>query len=105
MAVTIRSSFKIEAPPADVWKTMIDIERSAPCFPGAELKEKQPDDSYKGAFTVKLGPLTLKFAGKFKIAQQNDAECMVVVSASGTDTKGRGGADAQINASVTRMAS
>jgi carbon monoxide dehydrogenase subunit G len=101
MAVTIRSSFKIEAPPADVWKTMIDIERSAPCFPGAELKEKQPDDSYKGAFTVKLGPLTLKFAGKFKIAQQNDAERTVVVSASGTDTKGRGGADAQINASVT----
>jgi carbon monoxide dehydrogenase subunit G len=100
MAVTIRSSFKIEASPADVWKTMIDIERSAPCFPGAELKEKQPDESYKGAFTVKLGPLTLKFAGKFKIAQQNDAERTVVVSASGTDTKGRGGADAQINASV-----
>jgi uncharacterized protein len=101
MAVTIRSSFKIDASPADVWKTMIDIERSAPCFPGAELKEKQPDESYKGAFTVKLGPLTLKFAGKFKIAQQNDAERTVVVSASGTDTKGRGGADAQINASVT----
>jgi len=101
MAVTIRSSFKIEASPADVWKTMIDIERSAPCFPGAELKEKQPDESYKGAFTVKLGPLTLKFAGKFKIAQQNDAERTVVVSASGTDTKGRGGADAQINASVS----
>ena len=101
MAVTIRSSFKIDASPADVWKTMIDIERSAPCFPGAELKEKQPDESYKGAFTVKLGPLTLKFAGKFKIAQQNDAERTVVVSASGTDTKGRGGADAQINASVS----
>jgi carbon monoxide dehydrogenase subunit G len=100
MAITIRSSFKIDAKPADVWKTMIDIERSAPCFPGAELKEKQPDDSYKGAFTVKLGPLTLKFAGKFRIAQQNDAERTVVVSASGTDTKGRGGADAQINASV-----
>lgn len=101
MAITIRSSFKIDATPADVWKTMIDIERSAPCFPGAELKEKQPDGSYKGAFTVKLGPLTLKFAGKFKIAEQNDADRTVVVSASGTDTKGRGGAEAQINASVT----
>ncbi|MFT4439008.1 SRPBCC family protein [Caballeronia sp. 15715] len=101
MAITIRSSFTVEAPPSDVWKTMIDIERSAPCFPGAELKEQQPDGSYKGGFTVKLGPLTLKFAGKFKIAEQNDADHTVVVSASGTDTKGRGGADAQINAVVT----
>ncbi|MFM0076449.1 SRPBCC family protein [Paraburkholderia sediminicola] len=101
MAITIRSSFTVEAPPSDVWKTMIDIERSAPCFPGAELKEQQPDGSYKGGFTVKLGPLTLKFAGKFKIAEQDDANRTVVVSASGTDTKGRGGADAQINAVVT----
>ncbi|CAB3747971.1 SRPBCC family protein [Paraburkholderia solisilvae] len=101
MAITIRSSFTVDAQPADVWKTMIDIERSAPCFPGAELKEQQPDGSYKGGFTVKLGPLTLKFAGKFKIAEQNDANRTVVVSASGTDTKGRGGADAQINATVT----
>jgi len=100
MAITIRSSFTVEASPSDVWKTMIDIERSAPCFPGAELKEQQPDGSYKGGFTVKLGPLTLKFAGKFKIAEQNDADRTVVVSASGTDTKGRGGADAQINAAV-----
>ncbi|HTH60074.1 MAG TPA: SRPBCC family protein [Paraburkholderia sp.] len=101
MAITIRSSFTVEAPPSDVWKTMIDIERSAPCFPGAELKEQQPDGSYKGGFTVKLGPLTLKFAGKFKIADQNDDARTVVVSASGTDTKGRGGADAQINAAVS----
>jgi len=101
MAITIRSSFTVDAPPSDVWKTIIDIERSAPCFPGAELKEQQPDGSYKGGFTVKLGPLTLKFAGKFKVAEQNDADRTVVVSASGTDTKGRGGADAQINAAVT----
>ncbi|SIT46523.1 conserved hypothetical protein [Paraburkholderia piptadeniae] len=100
MAITIRSSFTVDAPPTDVWATMIDIERSAPCFPGAELKEQQPDGSYKGGFTVKLGPLTLKFAGKFKIAEQNDADHAVVVSASGTDTKGRGGAEAQINAAV-----
>jgi carbon monoxide dehydrogenase subunit G len=101
MAITIRSSFKIDANIADVWTTMVDIERSAPCFPGAELQDQQPDGSYKGAFTVKLGPLTLKFAGKFKIAEQNDAERVVVVAASGTDTKGRGGAEANIRATVS----
>src|SRR5580698_10672189 len=101
MAITIRSSFIVDVKPAIVWRSLTDIELSAPCFPGAELQDKQPDDSYKGAFTVKLGPLTLKFAGKFKIAEQNDAERVVVVSASGTDTKGRGGADANIRANVT----
>jgi uncharacterized protein len=104
MAITIRSSFKIDANIAEVWTTMIDIERSAPCFPGAELQEQLPDGSYKGAFTVKLGPLTLKFSGKFKIAEQNDADRVVVVAASGTDTKGRGGAEANIRATVTEDA-
>jgi carbon monoxide dehydrogenase subunit G len=100
MAITIRSSFKVDANPADAWRTLTDIERAAPCFPGAELKEQQPDGSYKGGFTVKLGPLTFKFNGKFKIAEQDDVNRTMVVTASGTDTKGRGGADANINVSV-----
>ena len=100
MAITIQSSFKIDADPAAVWRSLIDIELSAPCFPGAELKEKQPDGSYKGAFSVKLGPLLFKFAGKFKIAEQHDDDRTAVVAASGTDTKGRGGAEAQIQVHV-----
>ena len=100
MAITIRSSFNVDAKPADAWRSLIDIELSAPCFPGAELKEKQADGSYKGAFSVKLGPMTFKFAGKFKIAEQDDASRTALVTASGTDTKGRGGADATIQVSV-----
>lgn len=100
MAITIRSSFVIDAKPVVVWRSLVDIEFSAPCFPGAELKERQPDGSYKGAFSVKLGPLLLKFAGKFKIAEQFDDTRKVVVAAGGTDTKGRGGADAVIQVNV-----
>jgi carbon monoxide dehydrogenase subunit G len=100
MAITIRSSFMIDADPADVWRSLIDIELSAPCFPGAELKEKQPDGSYKGSFSVKLGPLLLKFAGKFKIAEQHDDTRSATVAAGGTDTKGRGGAEALIHVDV-----
>jgi carbon monoxide dehydrogenase subunit G len=100
MAITIRSSFMIDADPADVWRSLIDIELSAPCFPGAELKEKQSDGSYKGSFSVKLGPLLLKFAGKFKIAEQHDDTRTAIVAAGGTDTKGRGGAEALIHVDV-----
>ena len=100
MAITIQASFSIDADPTAVWRSLIDIELSAPCFPGAELKEKQPDGSYKGAFSVKLGPLLLKFAGKFKIAEQNDEARTAVVAAGGTDTKGRGGAEALIQVHV-----
>jgi uncharacterized protein len=100
MAVTIQSSFTINADPALVFRALTDIELSAPCFPGAELKEKQPDGSHKASFSVKLGPLLLKFAGKFKISEQNEFDRTAVVAASGTDTKGRGGADASIRVHV-----
>jgi carbon monoxide dehydrogenase subunit G len=100
MAITIRSSFLVDAAPEQTWRSLVDIEFSAPCFPGAQLKEKLPDGSYKGAFTVKLGPLTFNFAGKFKLAEQDDAARTAVVTASGTDTKGRGGAEAKINVQV-----
>lgn len=100
MAITIRSSFVVDAKLDVVWRSLTDIQLSAPCFPGAELLDQLPDGAYKGAFTVKLGPLTLKFAGKFKIAEQNDQDHTMVVTASGTDTKGRGGADANIHVSV-----
>jgi carbon monoxide dehydrogenase subunit G len=100
MAITIRSSFVVDAKLDVVWRSLTDIQLSAPCFPGAELQDALPDGGYKGAFTVKLGPLTLKFAGKFKIAEQNDPDHTMVVTASGTDTKGRGGADANIRVSV-----
>jgi carbon monoxide dehydrogenase subunit G len=100
MAITIRSSFVVDAKLDVVWRSLTDIQLSAPCFPGAELQDALPDGGYKGAFTVKLGPLTLKFAGKFRIAEQNDLDHTMVVTASGTDTKGRGGADANIRVSV-----
>ena len=100
MAITIRSTFLVDARPDEAWASLTDIEQSAPCFPGAELKERQDDGGYKGGFTVKLGPLTFKFNGKFKITEQDDANRTFVVIASGTDTKGRGGADARIHVAV-----
>jgi carbon monoxide dehydrogenase subunit G len=97
MALIIKASFHADVPRNVAWDVITDIERSAPCFPGAELGEREADGSYKGAFNVKLGPLAFRFAGKFGFVEKDPANGSARISASGTDTKGRGGAQAMVD--------
>ena len=94
------NAFEVPLPPADAWKLLLDIERIAPCMPGAELTEVLGDDRYKGKIDVRLGPVALTFAGIVKFEEIDDARHTARVSAQGTDAKGRGGANA---ASVFRL--
>ena len=79
---------------------LLDIERIAPCMPGAELTEVVGKDTYKGKIGVRLGPVALTFAGIVKFEEIDDAKHTARVAAQGTDAKGRGGANA---ASVFRL--
>lgn len=88
------TSFTVPLPPADAWKVLMDIERIAPCMPGAELTQVVDPTTYKGKIGVKLGPVALSFAGQVKFEEINDAAQTARVKASGTDSKGRGGANA-----------
>jgi len=92
MSMHIQSAFKINAPPAEGWKLLTDIERVGPCFPGAEIGEAQGDGMYRANFKVRLGPVSLSFAGKVGFAELDQAKGLAVINASGSDTKGRGGA-------------
>src|SRR6266436_9368439 len=94
------NSFEVPLPPAEAWKVLLDIERIAPCMPGAELTEVVGKDTYKGKIGVRLGPVALTFAGIVKLEDIDDAQHTARVSAQGTDAKGRGGANA---ASVFRL--
>jgi uncharacterized protein len=94
------NSFEVPLPPAQAWKVLLDIERIAPCMPGAELTEVVGKDTYKGRIGVRLGPVALTFAGIVKFEEIDDAKHTARVSAQGTDAKGRGGANA---ASVFRL--
>ena len=94
------NSFEVPLPPAQAWKVLLDIERIAPCMPGAELTEVVGKDAYKGRIGVRLGPVALTFAGIVKFEEIDDAKHTARVSAQGTDAKGRGGANA---ASVFRL--
>jgi uncharacterized protein len=88
------NSFEVPLPPADAWKVLLDIERIAPCMPGAELTEVVGKDTYKGRIGVRLGPVALTFAGIVKFEEIDNAKHTARVSAQGTDAKGRGGANA-----------
>ena len=54
----LEQSFEVAAPPARVWQALIDVERVAPCLPGAAVTGREEDGSYDGTFSVKIGPTT-----------------------------------------------
>jgi uncharacterized protein len=99
-AVEFDNAFEVPLPPAQAWKVLLDIERIAPCMPGAELTEVLGDNRYRGKIAVRLGPVALTFAGIVKFEEIDSAKLTARVSAQGSDAKGRGGANA---ASVFRL--
>src|SRR5262249_44340119 len=88
------NSFEVPLPPAEAWALLMDIERIAPCMPGAKLTEVVDKMTYKGNIAVRLGPVALTFAGTVKFEELDDANRRARVRAQGTDAKGRGGAQA-----------
>src|SRR5205807_2871784 len=88
------NSFEVPLPPDEAWKVLLDIERIAPCMPGAELTEVLDPNTYKGKIGVRLGPVALTFAGIVKFEQIDGQAYTARVAAQGTDAKGRGGANA-----------
>ncbi len=88
------NAFEVPLPPDEAWKVLLDIERIAPCMPGAELTEVVDRNTYKGKIGVRLGPVALTFAGIVKFEQIDGATRTARIAAQGTDAKGRGGANA-----------
>jgi carbon monoxide dehydrogenase subunit G len=88
------NSFEVPLPVDDAWKVLMDIRRIAPCLPGAELTEVVDDRTYKGKVGVRLGPVSLAFAGTVRFDEIDDANHGARIAAQGTDTKGRGAANA-----------
>jgi uncharacterized protein len=97
----LEQSFSVQAPVAEVWSALIDVERVAPCLPGAEIIERGDDGEYRGTFSVKLGPASAAYAGVLKLESADEAARVTTMSAKGTDKRGQGGASATI---VSRLA-
>ncbi|HEY7301969.1 MAG TPA: SRPBCC family protein [Xanthobacteraceae bacterium] len=88
------NSFEVPLPPAQAWPVLIDVRCIAPCMPGAELTEVVDERTYKGKIAVRLGPVALAFAGVVTFEELDNAAYRARIKAQGTDSKGRGGANA-----------
>ena len=100
MAILIENDFDVPAPVDAVWNYVLDVERIAPCMPGATLTETIDDDNYKGKVTIKLGPVSLSFAGTVTVVERDATEHRVEIKATGMEQRGKGSATALITAWV-----
>jgi uncharacterized protein len=92
----LEHSFEVRAPLERVWEALVDVERVAPCLPGAEITEAGDDGSYRGNFTVKLGPTTASYRGELAIEEVDEQAHRAVMRANGSDKRGQGSAKATI---------
>jgi uncharacterized protein len=97
----LEHSFQVNAPLETVWDRLIDVQKVAPCLPGAEITEAGDDGSYRGTFSVRLGPTTAVYRGELAMDEVDVAAHRVVMRASGQDKRGQGSAKASI---VSRLA-
>ena len=92
----LKNSFDVPVPPVEAWAILTDVERIAPCVPGAELTEVVDAQRYAGRMQVKLGPVSLAFEGKAGFVERDDRAHTARMSASGRETRNRGGANADV---------
>ncbi|HUF83399.1 MAG TPA: SRPBCC family protein [Acidimicrobiia bacterium] len=95
----IEDRFRVNLPVDEAWRVLLDIERIAPCMPGAELQEVAGDE-YRGVVKVKVGPITAQYKGVAKLAEVDEGAHRAVIDAQGRDTRGQGNASATITMSL-----
>lgn len=92
----LEQSFEVRAPIETVWESLIDVERVAPCLPGAEITDAKDDGTYEGNFKVKLGPTTAAYTGRLSMEALDETARRATMKASGRDKRGQGSANATI---------
>jgi carbon monoxide dehydrogenase subunit G len=93
----LTNTFDVSVPVETAWAVLTDVERIAPCLPGAQLQEIEGDE-YRGIVKVKVGPITAQYKGKATFIEKDDVNHKAVLDASGRDTRGQGNASATITA-------
>lgn len=95
----LENSFEVDAGRDVAWRVLNDVERIAPCLPGAQLEEIDGDE-FKGSVKVKVGPVTAQYKGKAVFLEQNEEAGFVKIKGDGRDSRGAGNASAIITAQL-----
>src|SRR3954452_18088865 len=96
------NTFAVDAPIDEVYATLLDVERVAPCVPGAEVLEKTGDDAYQVAIKVRVGPISMTYRGNVEIIDRDESAHRAVMRARARETRGQGTADARVDLSLTQ---
>jgi hypothetical protein len=94
--VELTNEFRVGVPVEPAWEVLTDVERIAPCMPGAQLQEIEGDE-HRGVVKVKVGPITAQYKGAATFVEK-DAPRRAVLRAEGRETRGQGNANATITA-------
>lgn len=98
----LNHEFTVAVPVEDAWRILTDVERIAPCLPGAQLQEIE-GDTYRGIVKVKVGPIQAQFKGQASFLERDDVAHRAVLKGEGRDTTGKGNAAAVITAELTSI--
>ncbi len=93
----LTDEFEVEAPIEKVWPILTDVERIAPCLPGAQLQEVEGDE-FRGVVKVKVGPITAQFKGTAQIVEQDDDAHKARIEGSGRGSQGNAKANISVGA-------
>ena len=98
----LNHEFTVNVPVAEAWAILTDLERIAPCLPGAQLTEVE-GDTYRGQVKIKVGPILAQFKGQASFVSRDDVAHKASLKGEGRDTTGKGNASAIITAELTSV--
>lgn len=98
------NEFESDVPADELFELLTDIERVAPCLPGAVLSGRE-GDAWLGSLRVKIGPVMMDFEGRLKQVEADRSQRRAVLHASAADTRGSGAAEAHVNSKVEEVGS
>ena len=98
----LTNEFDVAVPVEKAWAVLTDIERIAPCLPGAQLREVEGDE-YRGAVKIKVGPITTSYDGAIRFTELDELAHRAVMKAEGRETRGQGNVSAVITATMSSI--
>jgi len=91
----LEHSFSVPVPEDRAWDVLLDVERVAPCMPGATLQSIDGDEIH-GSIKVKVGPINMVYQGTARFTERDPAAHVITLEASGKETRGAGTASAKV---------
>jgi carbon monoxide dehydrogenase subunit G len=99
--MNFENTFEVDAPIDQVYEALMDVERVAPCVPGAQVLDRKSDDAYDVAIKVKVGPMSMLYKGTVEIVDRQPEEHRAKMRARARESRGQGNADAQVQMTLS----